>query len=262
MNIPKEITQLPKDIIILTYSVLIGTSPLIPVPFIDEYVGWFFQRRLTYDLAKSYGIKLSNQETRILSGQRSLGCTEGCLFAISYPFKEILRELLFWKEIVRGIDLATHAYYSGFLLNEVFQNNLYDPAQVGLLYRLVQNAKAKTNTKFVKDAFKKSFRSSKGIIKTSTQWLFHFGIFAVKKGTGSLLKRVRRRMSPVDKMAQQFDLDRYFETVQPDFPYLLKELLDHLKEDIASIPADHFEELKTRFYDILRQEGIVNSQKT
>ena len=247
---------LPKDILILTYAILIGASPLIPVPLLDDWVADSLLRRLVADLARSYGLTLTEAEIQALAGRKKAGCAGGCLSALIFPFKAMLRQILFWREIGRGVDLATHTYYFSILLAEVLERGWYDPARAAEIKAVIERATAGANTKLVRDVFARTFNSSKGIVRATGLWLFRFGVFALKRFIGSLFARIRRWLRPVDSLALYFDLDQYLETARPPISVLLAELLDHLEQGIGQIPAEHFTSLLARFDAELQQAGF------
>jgi len=85
-----------KELIILYHALLIGASPLIPVPFVDEKIMVSFWRHMVLHLSKSHGIQLSDAQVRALAYQQQSCCESGCATAIIYPLKELFREILFF----------------------------------------------------------------------------------------------------------------------------------------------------------------------
>lgn len=256
MKIPLGFASLPKKNIILTFSILTGATPLIPIPFLDDYILIFLQRQMVYNLAKSHGFVLPKQEINRLSNTQKFGCSNLFFYMTTRPFRKILRKFLMAREIGRGIELATHTYYYGFLLDEVFHDKLYDSEKGQLIFAAIQTVIAKTNTKLVKGIIDKSFRLSQGIIKKVSQKLVELGKYALKKSVRYLLDRLQILFKPTRIFSDSFDLDRFFEINQPDFSVLIKGLVGHLNSEFGSIPMAHFEEIRTKLFIILREGGI------
>ena len=56
---------------------LVGLTPLIPVPFVDDLVRGHLMRRMVRALAAERGRALSNEEVQALTEDRG-GCLAGC----------------------------------------------------------------------------------------------------------------------------------------------------------------------------------------
>ena len=69
--------------LILTHAVLVGLTPLIPIPVLDDLVKSFFYRNMVKSLAAAYGASLSSDEIARLAEEQSSGCLNGCLFRIT-----------------------------------------------------------------------------------------------------------------------------------------------------------------------------------
>src|SRR5215510_12750354 len=123
------------------------------------------------DLAKSHNKKLTNEQILMLSYQSHFALSDGCMFVIIRISRELLQEILFFLEWRKAINLASDAYYSGYLLNELFAYEGFDPAKVPQYAVALQNAKQGVNMKLVQGVFRAQFRSSKGVLLSVTKWL-------------------------------------------------------------------------------------------
>src|SRR5215510_8668743 len=123
------------------------------------------------DLAKSHNKKLTNEQILMLSYQSHFALSDGCMFVIIRIFRELFQEILFFLEWRKAINLATDAYYSGYLLNELFASEDFDPAKVTQYALAMQKAKQGINRKWVQDSFRAQFRSGKGVLMSVTRWL-------------------------------------------------------------------------------------------
>lgn len=104
---------------ILTYSILVGLTPLIPIPFLDDIVKSEFQRRMVRQIAAARGQQPTPaQVDAVLEEDFFRGCIGGCAYALLYyPVKEILSKLFFIVEWRRAFNLVSATYYTGFLLD-------------------------------------------------------------------------------------------------------------------------------------------------
>jgi hypothetical protein len=172
---PRTTPQRSRELIVAYHTILIGTSPLIPVPFLDEWIMTHVWRHMVSELAKSYGCQLSSVQVRQLAYQNQFNCSQGCAAIIIYPLKEIIGEILFWLEWRRGVNLATSAYYSGYLLNVLFAIETFDPRRASQYQEAIQTAIKGTNSKLVRKVIRGTFLSGKGAFKATFYWLWELG---------------------------------------------------------------------------------------
>ena len=116
-----------REFILLYHTILIGIAPLIPIPFVDEWIVAYLWKHMISEIAKRHGVKLSKAEIYQLTNQKKPGCLTVFSSMIIRPIKELFREIFFWLEWKRGIDLATSSYYFGYLLNYIFEQGYYQP---------------------------------------------------------------------------------------------------------------------------------------
>jgi hypothetical protein len=115
---------------VIFHSLLIGAALFVPVPFLDNRLATFLWKHMVSDLAKSHGRTLTNEQLRALSYQSRFALSDGCIYVIIRVFTELVQEILFLLEWRKAINLATDAFYSGYLLNELFAWEAFDPARV------------------------------------------------------------------------------------------------------------------------------------
>jgi hypothetical protein len=252
---------------IITYSILIGTSPMIPVIFIDEMVAGFWWKRLVRDLAQSHNIQLTNQQISELLAHNGVGCSTGCSSILLYPIREFIREILFWLEVRRGVNLAARAYYSGILLNALFHMNDFNPEMAPKYAAAMAYATKDINHNLVKKVFENSLAVSKGRARE------------LKNQIRDLRKRMRGRKGKADKRKVSRILGRIPKPSQKGVESNPGETLEDRKEqdsteksrsdsknligkitnDLAHIPAEHFDHLSNRFIEGLINQGVVDS---
>src|SRR5215216_7110699 len=144
---------------VIYHSVLIGAALFVPIPFLDDRLATFLWKHMISDLAKSHNKTLTKDQILALSYQSRFAIADGCLFFLRRLFQELLQEILFLLEWRKAINLATDAYYSGYLLNELFAYEGFDPAKAAQYAVALQQAKQGVNMKLVQGVFKRTFRS-------------------------------------------------------------------------------------------------------
>jgi hypothetical protein len=231
---------------VMYHSLLIGASLFVPIPILDERLAAFLWKHMVLDLAMNHKRNLTNDQLLALSYQYRFALSEGCLFVVRRFFRELFQELLFFLEWRKAIDLATDAYYSGYLLNELFAYEEFDPAKAGQYAIAVQKAKQGINTKLVKGVFKSTFRSGKGVLASIAKWLSSITVGYVKDSW------VRRRKKREDNATEQ-EFENFFEMHRSRFQELLKDLITHLQTGIGGLPKEHFDDLRNKLFEELRQ---------
>jgi hypothetical protein len=242
---------------VLYHSLLIGAALFVPVPFLDERLASFLWKRMVSDLAKQHNKNLSPDQLIALSYTSRFALSDGCLFAVKRFFKEFLREILFFLEWSRAINLAADAYYSGYLLNELFAYEGFDPAKSAGYAVAMQKAKQGVNMKLVQGVFRAHFRSSKGVLTSLVKWLSSITVGYAKESWA------RRKKKNTDGAAEQH-METFFEMHRSRFQELLKDLMNHLQTGIGALPREHFDELRNKMFQEIRQldEEIASSLRS
>ncbi|HWP44268.1 MAG TPA: hypothetical protein VNO14_13575, partial [Blastocatellia bacterium] len=154
--------------LIVTHALLIGTTPLIPVPFVDDLAKSFFQRRLFRQLALARGQTFSPKVVSILAEDRG-GCLSGCLSMVFlYPIKKVFRKVVFILEWQRAVNLVTQSYYHGYLLNIALSEGWLKPDDQEAATRVrtaIDRAYRGANTHLVKETVRRTFLKSRNLFK-------------------------------------------------------------------------------------------------
>jgi hypothetical protein len=130
------------------------------------------------EVAKRHGVKLSKVEINQLNPpKKKTGCLTVIGSMIIRPVKELFREIFFWLEWKRGIDLATSSYYFGYLLDYIFEQGYFQPEFVSKYELAIKNSMVGANTRLVCEIISKTFYSSKGIVRAVSSWLIVQGFF-------------------------------------------------------------------------------------
>ena len=221
---------------IILHSVLAGLTPLIPVPFVDDLVKAYFKRRLVRKLALSHSQFINDQDLQTLADDADSGCLQGCLTTIVvYPLKAIFRKIFFFLEWKRAVDIVSHTYYQGFLLDAALGERWIAPAGI----RRAEEVRAamdtvllQLNTSLIDRAVKGIFRQSKAALKSAAQLLHN------------RLQRLRRKPS-------QEQVTQAVEGLEDQEERQLEGVIGQLQNAINEMPDEHFERLKVQLAQAL-----------
>lgn len=231
---------------VLYHSILIGAALFVPIPLLDERIAIYLWKRMISELAKSHNRTLTKDQVITLSYQSRFALSEGCLLLLGQLIKAIFRTVFFFLEWRKAINMATDAYYSGYLLNELFAYDGFDPAKSGQYVIAMQKAKQGVNMKLVQGVFRAQFRSSKGVLLSLGKWLSSITVGYAKDSWA------RRRKKNTDGATEQ-QMENFFEMHRSRFQTLLKDLIDSIQTGIGALPQEHFEELKNKMFYEIRQ---------
>ena len=102
---------------ITRYTLLCGLTPLIPIPFLDEWVERNFRRHLYKAVAAKRGITLDEPALDVLTEDRA-SMLVGCLvIAVKWPVKKLFRTIFYFLTIKDVIDYVTRAAHYGAMLD-------------------------------------------------------------------------------------------------------------------------------------------------
>ena len=231
---------------VIYHSLLIGAALFVPIPFLDDRLATFLWKHMVSDLAKLHKRTLTREQILAFSYPARFAVSEGCLFVVKRLFREVLQEVLFFLEWRRAINLAADAYYSGYLLNELFAYEGFDTAKAGQYAVAMQKAKQGINTKLVQVVFRTQFRLSKGVLTAVVKWLSSITVEYAK------VSWARRSGKKRDGPAEQ-QMETFFEMHRSRFQMLLKDLITNMQMGINALPQEHFEELRSKMFQEISQ---------
>lgn len=156
---------------LLTYAVLTGLTPLIPIPFVDDLAKDFFRRRLVRTLAASRGITLAPGVVENVTSEPAGCLLSGCLTqVVLYPLKKIFRKIFYFLEWKRSLDLTSQTYHFGFLVDCALRDGFLAPAE-GASPEVVREAIAtvcrEAPIRPVESAVAGTFRQSRATLKAT-----------------------------------------------------------------------------------------------
>ena len=237
---------------ILYHSILIGAAFFVPIPLLDERMAIFLWKHMVSDLAKFHKRTLTKEQVVALSYQSRFALAEGCLFLLGRILKELFQEIFFFLEWRKAVNMATDAYYSGYLLNELFAYEGFDPAKSGQYAVAMQKARQGVNMKLVQGVFRAQFRSSKGVLTSLAKWLSSITVGYAKDSWA------RRRKKKTDGATEE-QMENFFEMHKSRFQTLLQDLIASVQTGIGALPKEHFDELRERlFAEVRRMEATTN----
>jgi hypothetical protein len=214
---------------IVTYAVLAGLTPLIPIPFVDDLAKAYFKRRMVRLIAKSRNQVFDSEQIKTLADDKDRGCLLGCLTAVTvYPLKKIFRKIFFFLEWKRAIDTVSHTYYQGYLIDHALNQMWlapYGPAPAGKIRSGIDTVLDQTNTSLIERAVVETFRQSKSALKNAAGLM--------KRALGGLPRR-----APEDQV------ERAIESIERQEEREVEGAVSQLMNSINRLPSDHFERIK------------------
>ena len=106
----------PASAALLRDAVLVGLTPLIPLPFVDDLARVALRRRLVRGVAAEEGVDLAPAMVEALAGEPAGGCLGTLPKLVLYPINKIFRKIFFFLEVKRAVDLVSTSWHYGWLL--------------------------------------------------------------------------------------------------------------------------------------------------
>lgn len=267
---------------IITHAVLVGLTPLIPIPGLDDLVKSFFRQNLIRALASEHGLSLSGDEVSALSEEQGSGCLHGCLIGMAeYYLKRLIQKMSIILEWRRSVELVTHTYYLGHLLDYAFQRGWYAPGdtrQAARLRSAVEQAYRGTNTEVVKRAVQSSFDRSRKLVSNAVRqvtdslqtitlrrgrlWLRRTVAVRLRRRAPGLARWFYRRLQLTGaehtQVAQvETAVADKLEQESPRVKATLNDLITQLQNNLTGLPDEHFELLHAQLANALQQDGSL-----
>lgn len=120
--------RLADPTLLLTHAVLVGLTPLIPIPLLDDAVKGAIERRLVRQLAALHGLALRDEDVSALANDPGGGLLGVAKSVATFPFKLVFRKLFVVLEVKRASDEASRCYHRGLLLDLAFTSRVVAPA--------------------------------------------------------------------------------------------------------------------------------------
>jgi len=219
------------EALLLTHALLVGLTPLIPVPIVDDAVKGAIERRMVRQVGQANGQDLDDDTVKILAGEESgnffVSVAKGI---VTFPFKLIFRKLFIVLEVKRASDLASHAYHRGHLIDLALASGVVAPRGPIPALRVreaVAAACGAVNVSPLGRAFRSVFAGSKGVLESLGK---------------DLLSRLGK--SSVENVAKVVEEQA---TNEPR----AAGVIGRMEEAVRSVPRVHFDDLEARFEERL-----------
>jgi hypothetical protein len=226
--------------IISSHSILIGLTPIIPIPFADDFAKNYFQERMVRKLAENYNYSLSSEDLKIITSEEHKGCLPGCLTSILfYPLKKLFRKIFFFLEWKRAIDTVSKFYHKGYLIDYALSKELLAPKgsyNITQLRNAIDQTCQEVGTNPIEKTVKATFDRSKETLKDITDSLWkNISQIGGKKGQPS--------KEEIEKAALNLESAEVKTGVNLE-----------LEKALIKIPKDYFEELEAKFMARLKAQ--------
>ncbi|RKG94567.1 hypothetical protein [Corallococcus carmarthensis] len=161
------------------HAVAAGLTPLIPVPFLDDYALRQVREQSVRDQLKERGLKAPDKAVAVLAGSydaRSLGGRlVSYLKAVAlFPVRKVFRKVFFVLWVKDCVDLTSVCLHHGYLLHHALQRGDLDAASLqGDAPQKVQAAIvascAEMDSRPINQALRRIFRSSRVLMAEATR---------------------------------------------------------------------------------------------
>lgn len=233
-------TSMPRPMSLqrLTYhSVLAGLTPIIPLPFADDWTFNLVRKRLVAELARNHDVVLDEESIELLAvGEQRWstgGCLEkvlvGCVFRIGvYLVRKLFRKIVVFLMVKDCADAFSRCFHEGYLLRHAFATGAIPTAdpQLRRVRAAVEAVCLEVDTRPVRQLAKSSFRGSWALISRAAREL------------GRLIHPLRRHRRKGEATAWQ---QAPLESEEPLLRGLVADLATALAHDEA-----HLRELEQR----------------
>lgn len=159
-------------------SLLGGLCPLLPIPIVDDLVLARMRRRMVEHLVGRWQVALTPAQLALLSGggrKRSFG--RFALKAAIYPFKEMLRKVLYFLAIKDAVDTFSMLFHQGYLVHAALahgglgRGGAVDDARVASTTAAVHGTLGAIDTRPLRRLLIGILRNSRDLVRGTVRWL-------------------------------------------------------------------------------------------
>jgi len=226
--------------LLLSHTTLVALTPLIPLPFVDDMVQARFERRMIRLLAEAYGLRIWEEEIRILAegprGNVVAGIAKGVALA---PFKKILRKTFIFLAGKKMVDLASRTYHVGWMVDLTFARGWCSPAGPhrarevrAAIDRVLAQVPLASSP--VTRALKAGYESS-------------------REALGDVFEMVQAKMGVLRREPGDEQLGQVADDVEQRG--LMDRVVEQLQRALFEVPDEHFDELARRLAAELGELG-------
>ncbi len=229
------------DGVILTHTVLVALTPLIPLPFVDKAVKGYLMRGMFKRLATAHKLRLWDREVATLAddevGRVLGGYAKG---VVLMPLKLILRKtflVLAGKSIV---DLASRTYHRGWLLDHAFEQGWCAPA----------GPRSATQVRTAIDELLREVP----IARSPVTRAFRLGFDRSRDLLGGAVQNLRDKLATLRGRPVEADVKQALDDVTDDGGGLAA-IVAQLRRAMTEVPEAHFDELAAKLAAKLAPKG-------
>ena len=219
---------------ILVHAVLGGLTPLIPLPFVDDWVLKHMQVRMVRAIAGCHAETLDDGAATALGTQsgRDESLVLSALKKLAFfPVKKIFRTALFALIIKDLVEVTSRTYHVGYLIDHAIENGWHRSSPAEALRAAVDEVCRQADTSPVRRVFGTVFDESRALLGGAVDGLRAWASRVVGGG---------------DAHAPE------------EHPREVDDLVDRLQRAIRVLPPEHFVALRE---ELARALGISDAAK-
>lgn len=179
---------------VVTYSVVGGLCPLVPIPFVDDVILYFLRRSMIRGVVGAEGVVLTREHVRHLA-KRPSGCLLGCLWSVVVAgIKRLFRKIVYFLAVKSAIDTASALLHEGLLLQYAAASGHLDVLEKQRLEdvgRAIHEVCQQTDTSPFTQILRRAFRGSRVMWRRSARQVVR------------LLRRYRKAPDREDAVASE-----------------------------------------------------------
>lgn len=207
---------------------LVGLTPFVPVPLLDDHLRAYLERRLARGIASARGVALSEDAVReLVQGPAVDLLAQMRRGALLLPVRLLLRKVFLILNVKRASDAASAAFHRGYLLDVALSVGACPPRRpVPELRAAIDAMLEATPHSPIGGAVRLSFEGSKALLRRTLS---------------ALLGALRRwRAAPTE-----MDLEDVMEGAEGQDAFA--SLIGRVRQSVETIPASYFQEIEERF---------------
>jgi len=218
--------EIATSTLLIGHSILVGLTPLVPVPILDDRLRSYFERRLTREIAARRGITLDEDDLRMVGeGPGQDFWAELRRGALLLPVRLLLRKVFLFLNVKRASDAASATYNRGYLLDVALAAQAHPPhRRAEELRAAIDGTLLDTPHSPIGTAVRLSFEGSKALLRQALS------------GFVAVLRRLGGATGDVD-LAQAIGAE------ESD---VFAALVARVREAVEDVPAAHFQALEDR----------------
>ncbi len=219
--------------LLLSHAALVGLTPLIPVPLVDDAVKGYLERRLVREIALARGLILTDEQVRAVAE----GPQQGVLAqlgrgALLLPVRLLFRKVFLVLEVKRASDAASECFHRGYLLDAALRARAHPPhVSAGELREAIDRVLRAVTHSPLRAAVEAAFSRSQGTLRKGVT-----ALVSALRGGGEVVSEERLGAAAAEAEAVG--------------------LAGRLRAAIAGVPDAHFEQLEARLRRELGGRGV------